>query len=113
MLEQRTGIAEPREVERPGDISDALEESAPQALLRDLHRPESDFYKAFEWVDPLAEARINLSAEIREAMRTPPAMPPRSSATPLQEARALVREASAERHRPWTELDIPQRRVTE
>src|SRR5690242_17300358 len=41
-------IAEPREIERPDDVSDAMKECAPQALLRDLHRSERTFDKTLE-----------------------------------------------------------------
>jgi hypothetical protein len=34
---------EVREAERPEDISDALKDSTPQAVLRDLHRPEQQW----------------------------------------------------------------------
>ena len=110
MVDQHSTVAEPREVERPGDLSDALAERTPQALLRDLHRPELDFYKVFEQVDVIADYRIDLAATITEVMtrREPPARAP-----PFQDCRALLLELRAERHAPWINIEMPLRRVTE
>lgn len=110
MLDQRSTVAEPREVERPGDLADALAERTPQALLRDLHRPELDFYKAFERVDVIADYRVDLAATITEVMtrREPP-----SWVTPFRDCRALLLELRAERHQPWINIEMPLRRVTE
>ena len=110
MLEQRSTVAEPREVEPPGDLSDALAERTPQALLRDLHRPELDFYKTFEQVDVIAEYRVDLAATITEVMtrREPP-----PSVAPFRDCRALLLELRAERHQPWINIEMPLRRVTE
>src|SRR5512142_2848734 len=46
--ERAASIAEPREVEISEELRDDLKECVPQALLRDLHRPETDFTKTFE-----------------------------------------------------------------
>lgn len=105
-------IAEAREVERPGDLEDAMAERTPQALLRDLHRPEADFYKVFERVDMIAEYRVDIAATIAEAMTLPPALPA-STTTPFQDGRALLLELRAERHQPWINIEMPLRRVTE
>src|SRR3954471_9670160 len=40
MIQRQGVIAEPREVQRAPDLEDAVRERTPQALLRDLHRPE-------------------------------------------------------------------------
>ena len=110
MLDQRSTVAEPREVERPPDLADALAERTPQALLRDLHRPELDFYKMFERVDVIAEYRVDLAATITEVMA--PRVPP-SPVTPFRDCRALLLELRAERHQPWINIEMPLRRVTE
>jgi hypothetical protein len=110
MLEQRSSVAEPREAEPPGDLADALAERTPQALLRDLHRPETDFYKMFERVDVIADYRVDLAATITEVMtRREPASP----VTPFRDCRALLLELRAERHQPWINIEMPLRRVTE
>lgn len=111
MLEQHGSIAEPREVERPADLEDALAERTPQALLRDLHRPESDFYKVFERSDVMSELRVDAAAAIAEAVRTPCA--PQFGGSPFREVRALLLELRDERRRPWTEIEMRQRTVTE
>ncbi|HMG21605.1 MAG TPA: hypothetical protein VK607_09825 [Kofleriaceae bacterium] len=112
MLEQRMTVAEPREVERPGDLEDALTERTPQALLRDLHRPELDFHKRFEWVDAVGEARIDVAASVSEMMKTSMKLPP-FEGTPFQQGRALLLELRADRHQPWINIEMPLRRVTE
>jgi hypothetical protein len=56
-IEQRASIADERWFERPGDVVDALAESTPQALLRDLHRLETEFSRSWsnnddDWMNP-------------------------------------------------------------
>jgi hypothetical protein len=111
MVEQHA-VSEPREVERPGDLQDALAERTPQALLRDLHRPELDFHKVFERVDLIAEYRIDVAMSVAEAMKTSTKLP-RADATPFQEGHALLLELRAERRQPWINIEMPLRRVTE
>ena len=112
-IEQRA-IAEPREVELSDELRDDLAQCAPQAILRDLHRPELFFDKAFEIVDMAAEQRLDIVAAVAEAMRTrwtltlPPSLP-------AAETRVLLAELRAERLRSIAHLLplIPNRRVTE
>jgi hypothetical protein len=112
MIDRQHTIAEPRELERPMELQDDLRDCTPQALLRDLHRPELDFEKVFEVVDMAAGQRMDIVAAVAEAMRTRWTLPP-FGPTPLQEALALLRELRADRHAPWTEIRIPNRTVTE
>jgi hypothetical protein len=114
MIARGNTISDPREYELPSDLEDALTERTPQALLRDLHRPELDFEKMFELVDVMADSRVELRAIIHEALAF------RRSSTKkieskVQEVRALLLELRQERRRPWTELTdkMPHRRVTE
>ena len=107
-------IAEPRTYELPYDLEEALTQRTPQALLRDLHRPELVFEKIFEWFDPVTEHRVDLRAQINEALAF------RASSTKkieskLREARALLAEARQERRKPWTALTstMRNRRVKE
>jgi hypothetical protein len=112
-IEQRA-IAEPREVEVPFQISDDLAECTPQAILRDLHRPELYFDKVFEVVDMAAEQRFDIVAAVDEAMRTRWKLPPLGG-LPAAEARALLAELKQERMRSIAHLlpHLPNRRVTE
>jgi hypothetical protein len=112
MIEQRASMAEPREVERPGDIADALAERTPQALLRDLHRPELDFELRLERTDTIAEYRIDPEASVTEIMKTSLKLPP-AAGTPFQAGRALLLELRDERRQPWINIEMPLRRVTE
>jgi hypothetical protein len=105
MIDRQHQIAEPREVEIPPQLSDDLHEATPQALLRDLHRPEFEFENRRELVDALAEARVDLPAIVAEAM-TPRKVELLGST--FREGYELVAELRAERRRPWAEL--PERR---
>jgi len=113
-IDRRHTIAEERSYELPGDLADALTERAPQALLRDLHRPELVFEKMFEWVDPTAEHRVDLRAIINEALAFR-ASSTKNIESKLREARALLAEARQERRKPWTALTskMRNRRVQE
>lgn len=113
MIAQRGAIAEPREVVRPRDIDDAVrDDCTPQALLRDLHRPELYFSRELQRVDPMESYRLDVAANIDEVMATSSKLPPRG--TPLfDEGYALLQELRAERNQPWTDIEMPRRRVTE
>ena len=112
MVDRLGSIAEPRQIERPEEVTDDLREATPQALLRDLHRPELDFDKQFEVVDAIADYRQDIAAIVAEVMTTHTRLPPPED-SPFQKARALLLELRAERHQPWTEIKMPLRRVTE
>src|SRR6202012_2251955 len=83
-------IAEPRERELPEELRDGLNDCTPQALLRDLHRPESFYEKQFEIVDMAAEQRMDIVAEVDAAMRASWKLPP-LGVSPATEARELYR----------------------
>jgi hypothetical protein len=101
MADRLHSIAEPREIERPADLEDELKECAPKALLRDLHRPETDFQKMFEPVDNLP--RVDAVAEVNRAMKTSWKLPA-LGVSPYLTAQELLRELRAERQLPWTML---------
>jgi hypothetical protein len=114
MLDRVISIAEPRDVEIPDALIDDLKECTPQALLRDLHRPEQFFDKTFEIVDAAAEQRLDIVAEVRNAMKASWKLPA-FGATPLQESRAELARVRAQRKQPWTSFlpHLPNRSVTE
>ncbi len=112
MIERQGLIAEPREIERPPDVVDALTERTPQALLRDLHRPELYFDKAFQRVDVIADYRVDVAADIDEIMATSSRLPP-PEPPPFEESYTLLQELRAERRQPWINIEMPRRRVTE
>lgn len=116
MIDRRMAIAEPRELERPMDIEDELKDVTPQALLRDLHRPELDFDKTFEVVDVAAEQSLDPVAAVAEAMRTSWRLPPLSE-PPTAELRKVLAEVHAEIRAPWPSIPsrtvLPNRRVSE
>ncbi|HEY6035104.1 MAG TPA: hypothetical protein VIV58_12610 [Kofleriaceae bacterium] len=103
MAERGHQIAEPREVEISDELKDDLKECTPQALLRDLHRPELTFEKTFEWVDMAADQKLDIVAEVEQAMRTSLKLPP-LGLSPFEEERRLLLEDRATRRKPWTEL---------
>jgi hypothetical protein len=111
MIGRLGAIAEPREVEIAEPLRDDLRDCTPQALLRDLHRPETEFPKVFEIVDAAATQRLDASAAVASAMATRWTLdlPPLS---PMQQAYAFSTELRDERRRPWIEITMPLRRVT-
>jgi hypothetical protein len=114
MADNVATFADPRELELPDELKDDLKECTPQALLRDLHRPETDFEKTFEVIDAAAEQRIDIVAEVASAMRTSLKLPP-LSASPFVESRRMLEAARADRDKPWAELVVgmPNRTVQE
>jgi hypothetical protein len=114
LVERAGAIADPREVELPEALIDALKECTPQALLRDLHRAETDFEKQFEYVDALEDARIDASAEARTAMSTRHFMPKREEPA-FYAARRVWQSVRSERRRPMGEIlqELPGRRVSD
>lgn len=106
------GTAEAREVEIPQALLDDLRQCTPQAILRDLHRPEMEFRVEMEMVDFEAEMRVNGSAIVREALAQRYSL---SLEAPLFAAGvALLRELRADRFMDVTEAleQMPNRRVT-
>jgi hypothetical protein len=112
MAERGHMIAEPREVEISEALRDDMKDVAPQALLRDLHRPELEFDKTFEIVDVEAERRIDAVAEVAKAMATSWKLPPLEQ-LPFEQERRRLAEDREIRRRPWRELPMPNRRVSE
>ena len=113
-IEQKQSIAEPREVEIPDRLRDDLTECTPQAILRDLHRPELYFDKVFEVVDMAAEQRLDIVAAVDEAMRTSWRLPAFEGPV-AAEGRALLAELKQDRMRSIAHIlpTLPNRRVTE
>jgi hypothetical protein len=111
--ERGYAVTEPREVEIAEEMRDDLAECTPQAVLRDLHRPELYFDKTFEVVDMAAEQKLDIVALVAESMATSWALPPLSK--PVAEARALIAELRADRLRDTAQIiaNLPNRRVTE
>ena len=103
MAERGHHIAEPREVELSDELKDDLKDCTPQALLRDLHRPELVFEKVFEVIDMAAEQKLDIVAEVDQAMKMNLKLPPLGR-SPFEEERRLLVEDRAIRRRPWTEI---------
>ncbi|MBL9016902.1 MAG: hypothetical protein JNL83_22125 [Myxococcales bacterium] len=102
--------ADPREVERPEDIEESLNECTPQALLRDLHRVESFFEKQYEVYDAEAHQRFNVVDEVAQVMATDLTLPPLDD-LPGTNLKALMADVLEERALPWTELPKRNRMV--
>jgi hypothetical protein len=107
-------IAEPRTYELPSDLEDAMTERTPQALLRDLHRPEMIFEKMFVWLDPTEDNRVDLRAIINEALAFRPSSTINVESR-MREVCVLLAELHQERRKPWTALTskMRNRRVKE
>lgn len=113
MVERLGMIADPREVEISEELRDDLRDCTPQALLRDLHRVETDFDKQFEVVDLAAEQRMDIVAEVDRAMKADLRLP-RLGPSPGVEGRALLAELSALRRIAAKDIPMsPNRRVKE
>jgi hypothetical protein len=114
MIEQKQQIAEPREVEIPDALRADLDECTPQAILRDLHRPETFFDKMFEVVDMAADQRLDIVAAVADAMRTRWKVEVTTTSL-AAEGRALVAELRQDRMRSIAHFlpNLPNRRVTE
>jgi hypothetical protein len=112
MAESVASVAEPREVEISDELKDDLKECTPQALLRDLHRSETEFDKTFEIIDAAAEQRFDIVAEVQAAMRTSWKLP-RLDDSPWVQTRRMLDEARADREKPVDLRGMPNRRVSE
>jgi hypothetical protein len=112
MADRVHSIAEPREVEISDELKDDLKECTPQALLRDLHRPETEFAKQFDIVDVAAEQRFDIVAEVATAMATSLKLPP-LDASPFEQERRKLAEDRVLRKLPWTAIPMPGRTVSE
>lgn len=113
MVDQLSTIAEPREVEIPEQRIDELRETSPQALLRDLHRVVNEFPFSFEIIDVASEQRLDIVAAVDEAMATSWALPPLGASPFEQERRQLQQDRVCIYRRPWIEIRMPNRTVTE
>jgi len=116
MIERGFQLGEPREVEISEELREDLHDCTPQALLRDLHRPELEFEKQFEVIDVAAEQRVDIVAEVASAMRTSLKLPP-LGASPLREANKAIVDLRAQRKTSWPAMflaqPLPNRRVQE
>lgn len=115
MADKGYSIAEPREVEISEELRDDLHDVTPQALLRDLHRPETEFEKVFEVVDMAAEQTLDIVAEVRDAMATSWKLPPLGPSPFEEERRGLAEDRTTILRRPWIDIvrNRPNRRVQE
>ena len=115
MVDRGSSIAEPREVEIPDELRDDLRDCTPQALLRDLHRPELDFDKTFEVIDHAAENRVDAVRIVNEVMTTTYKVTPEVGTSIFHEGREILHELRTLRLAPWTVEQLaalPNRRVT-
>ncbi|HEY4238201.1 MAG TPA: hypothetical protein VGM88_00215 [Kofleriaceae bacterium] len=106
---QHTSIStQTREYELPDGLQDRMSENAPQALLRDLHRPESMYEKWFQLVDMAAAQRMDIVAVIAKALRTNlhVTLDPE---LPTQALYRELREVRAERRASWLEVPAHQK----
>jgi hypothetical protein len=104
-------IADEREVEIPSWIEEAFHEATPQAILRDLHRPEDDFALRFQYLDTpptLSDMRKELHSEIGRSLQVRPDTPP--SWQTIRDATAELRRWKAAN---WAELPLPKREASE
>jgi hypothetical protein len=100
-------IGDPRELDLPMWLEDVFREQTPQAILRDLHRPELDYQLWFEGMEH-QPTLSELAAQVRAAIGAPLRITP-----DVQPAWRTIRDAFAElRHwkaSSWAELPLPNR----
>jgi hypothetical protein len=99
-------LGEGRTMEPPRWIEEELSDNTPQAVLRDLYRPETTFAKYLETGDP-EPGFVSILADIRTAVTA------RYTVRPEPPVRVMIHDALAElRHwkaARWGELDLPKR----
>ena len=105
--------AEPRMYGLPPELKDDMRDCTPQALLRDLHRPELEFTREMEVIDIAAETRVNV-AEVVESVMTMRFKPDRR-VSPLVETDRILAELRQRRRKSWLEgiATLPNRTVQE
>lgn len=108
--------AEVRERERPEDIEEELKDQTPQALLRDLHRPEDTFELQYEVREEMAELVVDAVVEVRQAMATNWKLPDLGD-PPGIALRKIFAEVREDLLGKWADLpsilDMPNRRVVD
>lgn len=116
LVQRAGGIAEPREYELSDQLKDDMKECTPQAMLRDLHRPEKYFDKQLEYPDPaeIGTERIDAIEVIKTAMTTRWNMP-KPEEPALAEAERQWAAVRNERRRSWLDYlpALRNRRVRE
>jgi hypothetical protein len=115
VLVERAGmIADPREVALPQSLINDLADCTPQAVLRDIHRPELQFEIRYEVDQAIAEvARLDVRETIDRAMRTRIRIEFDDGPTALDEMRAALADLAALKAQPWKPIPSPNRRVEE
>ena len=100
-------IGEPREVQIPRELEEDLQECTPQAMLRDLYRPEPQFDKYLTYGEP-EPTPASLIADIRTIACADYTVRPEPSArTRYEDALAELRRVKA---LPWGDLSKPKPR---
>jgi hypothetical protein len=111
-LVDRVGsIAEPVEVRRPDWIDEAMAENTPQAILRDLHRPEDIFRIGYSLPDPepgLKELTGDLRALATTSYKVTPNEP--SGATAMRDSLTELRYWKAQ---DWGVVEFPKMSTAE
>jgi len=98
----------------PEDLRDDMHDCTPQALLRDLHRPELEFSKEFQVIDIAAEVRVDVAEVVATAMTA--RYKAQLLVSPLLETRPVLAEIQQRRHdTSWLERlsTLPNRTVQE
>ena len=113
-FEGLSGRTETRQYPIAQWLAGAMGEPTPQAVLRDLHRPESYFERQF-YVDPSSGVpRVDARAAVKEVLASrPPAAEVIGQPLPLTVARAKIAEMEHAKRAPWSEIRTPNRRVQE
>ncbi len=98
-----------REVERPHEITDAISERAPQAILRDLHRPVASWQIILVPTDMgIDEGGMDMRRQIAEAIATPYRVRVDDHTPASQLAWQYEEERQARMAEPWEAAEVPE-----
>lgn len=104
--DQMAMAIEPRVLELSSEHLSDLNDCAPQAILRDLYRPEADFCEPCTWREQLEPPRADDLLEVREIMKLRFPMPPWIK--PVGEYLEAVADMRIWMAKDWGALPIPR-----
>lgn len=103
----QVGMAsEPRVLELSNEHLSDLNDCAPQAILRDLYRPEADFCEPCTWREPWGTPPPDDRAMVREVMNQRYPMPPWIK--PVAEFHEATADMRVWKAKDWGALPIPR-----
>ena len=107
----RVRTVETRDRERPDEVVDALTERAPQAILRDLHRPVLSWpYLMLPQELGIDVGGLDATKRVHEIATTSYRVRMAEFPTAFQEGYQILRDLYQHIDEPWDEIEIPEER---